>query len=84
MGSPNWTAYNAAQSEEKTRFVALLADLCNTIAQPEQGMGRPRGRGARRLCFLSGTTQAGIRAMRSEAGSPLITGKSRAEAMGSG
>ncbi len=42
MESPNWTAYNAAQSEEKTRFVALLADLCNTIPQPEQAMGRPR------------------------------------------
>jgi hypothetical protein len=42
MGSPNWTAYNAAQSEEKTRFVALLADLCRTVEQPEQDMGRPR------------------------------------------
>jgi transposase len=41
-GSPNWIAYNAAQSEEKTRFVALLADLCRTVEQPEQGMGRPR------------------------------------------
>lgn len=38
-----WTAYNAAQSEEKTRFVALLADLCNTVSQPPQmGPGRPR------------------------------------------
>ena len=40
--SRDWTAYNAAQSEEKTRFVALLADLCRTVSQPEQGMGRPR------------------------------------------
>jgi transposase len=38
----NWTAYNAAQSEEKRRFVALLADLCSTVPQPDQGMGRPR------------------------------------------
>ena len=38
----NWTAYNAAQSEEKTRFVSLLADLCRTVPQPEQGKGRPR------------------------------------------
>jgi transposase len=39
----NWTAYNAAQSEEKTRFVALLADLCNTVPQPiQEGRGRPR------------------------------------------
>ncbi len=40
--SRNWTAYNTAQSEEKSRFVALLADLCSTIQQPEQIMGRPR------------------------------------------
>ena len=30
----NWTAYNAAQSEEKTRFGVLLADLCKGIQQP--------------------------------------------------
>src|SRR5919107_3896482 len=40
--SSTWTAYNAAQSEEKTRFVALLADLCGGIPQPEQTNGRPR------------------------------------------
>src|SRR5215210_3548894 len=42
--SPNWTAYNAAQNEEKTRFVALLADLCATVPQPPRppGAGRPR------------------------------------------
>ncbi len=40
--SRDWTAYNAAQSEEKARFVALLADLCGHVSQPEQGMGRPR------------------------------------------
>jgi hypothetical protein len=40
--SPNWTAYNAAQSEEETRFAELLADLCRTVEQPEQSMGRPR------------------------------------------
>src|SRR5215213_10211897 len=42
--SQNWAAYNAAQSEEKTRFVALLADLCSTIPQPPRppGAGRPR------------------------------------------
>jgi hypothetical protein len=40
----DWPAYNTAQSEEKSRFVALLADLCNTIPQPQQspGAGRPR------------------------------------------
>jgi len=42
--SSTWTAYNAAQSEEKTRFVALLADLCNTVPKPPRpsGAGRPR------------------------------------------
>jgi transposase len=41
--SRNWTSYNAAQSEEKRRFVALLADLCSgvpTVRLP--GGGRPR------------------------------------------
>jgi Transposase DDE domain len=43
MGSPNWTSYNAAQSEEKHRFVELLADLCSTVPQPPQtGKGRTR------------------------------------------
>jgi len=44
MESPNWTAYNAAQSEEKHRLVELLADLCSTIPQPPRppGAGRPR------------------------------------------
>jgi hypothetical protein len=42
-GNPDWTVYNAAQSEEKRRFVELLADLCSTIPQPvQQGRGRPR------------------------------------------
>jgi hypothetical protein len=38
----DWTAYNAAQSEEKGRFTVLLADLCKNIPQPEQDNGRPR------------------------------------------
>jgi transposase len=39
----NWANYNAAQSEEKRRFVALLAELCSTVPQPPQtGKGRPR------------------------------------------
>ena len=42
--SLNWTNYNAAQSEEKHRFVELLADLCRTVPQPPRppGAGRPR------------------------------------------
>lgn len=38
----NWTAYNAAKSEEKSRFMLLLADLCQGVPQPPQGNGRPR------------------------------------------
>lgn len=38
----NWTAYNAAQTEEKTRFGILLADLCKMVPQPVQGNGRPK------------------------------------------
>ncbi len=41
--SRNWTAYDAAQSEEKRRFAVLLAELCSTVPQPPQtGKGRPR------------------------------------------
>src|SRR5918997_1592628 len=42
MDSLNWTAYNAAQVEEKRRFVELMADLCAGVPQPEQTTGRPR------------------------------------------
>lgn len=38
----DWPAYNAAQTEEKTRFMVLLTELCRTFPQREQGMGRPR------------------------------------------
>ena len=31
-----WPAYNAAQTTEKTTFLALLADLCRAIPQPER------------------------------------------------
>lgn len=37
-----WPAYNAAQTHEQERFVALLRDLCNGISQPEYRFGRPR------------------------------------------
>lgn len=38
----NWTAYNDAQQEEKTRFMTLLNGLCANLSQPEQNNGRPR------------------------------------------
>src|ERR1043165_3897817 len=38
----NWPAYNAAQTEEKSRLQALLYELCRMIPEPEQRRGRPR------------------------------------------
>jgi transposase len=41
--SRNWTAYNIAQSEENTRFVVLLADICSGVPTERlPGAGRPR------------------------------------------
>jgi SWIM zinc finger len=37
-----WPAYNAAQTEEKARFVVLLHALCALVDQPFQSQGRPR------------------------------------------
>ena len=39
--SQDWPSYNAAQTSEKDTFMALLADLCAGIRQPEYGFGRP-------------------------------------------
>lgn len=39
----NWAAYNAAQTNEKSKFQQLLHDLCKGIPEPEQAKnGRPR------------------------------------------
>jgi transposase len=38
----NWPAYNAAQTEEKERFIVLLNALCQLVQQPAQANGRPR------------------------------------------
>ena len=38
-----WSAYNAAQTNEKDKFQALLFDLCRSVAEPQaQRLGRPR------------------------------------------
>ncbi|HEV2912856.1 MAG TPA: transposase [Pyrinomonadaceae bacterium] len=37
-----WSEYNLAQTREKSHFLALLYELCQTIEEPEQTMGRPR------------------------------------------
>ena len=39
----NWTAYNAAQTHEKERFLDLLRDLCGGVSElPQPKNGRPR------------------------------------------
>src|SRR6266567_4335188 len=38
----NWPAYNAAQTEEKERFIVLLDALSKLVDQPMQSNGRPR------------------------------------------
>lgn len=38
----HWPAYNAAQTEEKARFIVLLNALCQLVEQPVQTNGRPR------------------------------------------
>lgn len=40
--SQDWSAYNAAQTDEKRMFLALLGELCKLIPQPPQTAGRPR------------------------------------------
>lgn len=38
----DWTAYNAAQTREKTQFQTMLYELCRTVEDPIQERGRPR------------------------------------------
>lgn len=38
----DWPAYNAAQTNEKALFQALLHDLCQHLDEPPQTTGRPR------------------------------------------
>ena len=38
----DWPNYNLAQQNEKDTFLVLLRDLCSTVDQPPQTVGRPR------------------------------------------
>jgi transposase len=38
----SWPSYNAAQTDEKSKFVRLLSDLCWSVPEPVQANGRPR------------------------------------------
>ena len=42
----NWTAYNAAQTHEKARFLDLLRDLCAGLSEPEKRTWSPAHSGA--------------------------------------
>jgi len=37
-----WPEYNAAQVNEKTKFLRLLHELCQGVIEPPQPLGRPR------------------------------------------
>lgn len=37
-----WSAYNAAQTNEKDQFQSLLSELCMGVGEPSQAKGRPR------------------------------------------
>jgi len=37
-----WHEYNLAQTNEKSKFIELLYELCQNIREPVQTMGRPR------------------------------------------
>ena len=43
-GGRNWSAYNDGQTNEGEYFARLLRELCDTVPEPEQHMGRPRKR----------------------------------------
>ncbi len=38
----HWSAYNAAQTNEKDKFMVLLRDLCRGLPAPARTRGRPR------------------------------------------
>jgi len=45
-----WTAYNAAQIEEKDRFQVMLRELCSGVDELLQTNGRPRLSLADQVC----------------------------------
>jgi len=63
----NWSAYDAAQTQEKDMFLTLLRDLCDGIEDPrEQVTGRPRlpiGDAVFAACFKVFSTVSGRRFM---------------------
>jgi transposase len=62
--SQEWSAYNQAQTNEKSKFQELLFELCRNIEEPMQHMGRPRVPLADRLfacCFKVYSMMSGRR-----------------------
>jgi transposase len=63
---PHWPAYNAAQTNEKDKFLNLLHDLCSGILEPPAAIGQPRIPLADALfaaCFKVYSTFSGRRIM---------------------
>jgi len=61
-----WKAYNAAQTNEKDKFLSLLRDLCSRVETPKQKTGRPRVQLADAIfaaCFKVYSTFSGRRFM---------------------
>jgi transposase len=64
--SQEWTAYNQAQTNEKSKLQELLFALCSQLEEPIQHMGRPRISAADRIfacCFKIYSMMSGRRFM---------------------
>ena len=59
-----WSAYNRAQANEKSRFLELLHELCAGVQDPVQTMGRPRLSFADRLFSVVFKVYAGVSSRR--------------------
>ena len=60
----DWPNYNLAQQNEKDMFLVLLRDLCSTVDQPPQTVGRPRLPLADMLFAVVFKTYSGLSARR--------------------
>jgi transposase len=59
-----WSAYNRAQANEKSRFLELLYELCAGVQDPVQTFGRPRLSFADRLFSVVFKVYAGVSSRR--------------------
>jgi transposase len=59
-----WSAYNRAQVNEKSRFLELLHELCEGVQEPVQTFGRPRMSYAEMLFAVVFKVYAGVSSRR--------------------